>query len=279
MKPTFVGIGAQKCASTWLYQILKEHPQVCVGTEKEIDYFSYHFDHGHQWYERQFAGCADRPCVGEISPSYFCEPAVPERVFAYAPTARILLSLRDPVQRALSNHRHEVRVGHFSGDDLSFESGLANNPMYVEQSRYATHFKRWLQFFPKEQILVVLMEDIDRDPLSVARTVYEFLGIDKTYVPEGLSKRFNRSFANRYRGLTDIKDAIYKLTQVPGLKWAWRLGDLLGLKALYRRVNTMPSEAAIPEPNPATLAELRRRLSPEMNELSSLIGRSLDSWR
>lgn len=278
MKPTFIGVGAQKCASTWLYEILKEHPQVCVGEEKEIDYFSFHFDHGHQWYERQFEPCADRPCIGEISPSYFCEPAVPERLARYAPTARILLSLRDPVQRALSNHRHEVRVGHFSGGDLSFEAGLANNPMYVEQSRYATHLKRWLQYFPREQILVVLMDDIDKDPLAVARAVYGFLGIDANYIPEGLSKRFNRSFANRSRKLVNIKDALYKVTRAPGLNWIWRLGDSLGLKALYRRVNTMPSDVAIPPADPAVLADLRRQLAPEIEELSALIGRPLDMW-
>ncbi len=278
VKPTFIGVGAQKCASTWLYRILKEHPQVCVGEEKEIDFFSYHFDHGHQWYEQQFAACADRPCMGEISPSYFCEPAVPERLSGYAPSARILLSLRDPVQRALSNHRHEIRVGHFCGSDLSFEAGLANNPMYVEQSRYATHLKRWLEYFPKGQILVVLMEDIDKDPLAVARSVYKFLGIDGNYVPEVLSKRINRSYANRSRRLANIKDSIYKGTRAAGLGWVWRLGDAVGLKALYRRINTMPSEAAIPAPDPAVLADLRRQLTPEINELSALIGRPLDTW-
>jgi hypothetical protein len=278
VKPTFIGIGAQKCASTWLYRILQEHPQVCVSEDKEIDFFSFHYDHGHQWYERQFAGCASRPCIGEISPSYFCEPAVPERVFKYAPSAKILLSLRDPVQRALSNHRHEIREGHFTGDDLRFEAGLANNPMYIEQSRYATHLKRWLQYFPKEQILVVLMDEINQDPLRVASTVYGFLGIEDSYVPEGLTKRFNRSFANRFRGLTDIKDRVYRSTNTRWLRWLWQLGHALGLKSLYRKINTMPSHAAIPEPDAKTLIELRDELAPEIEELSVLIGRPLDMW-
>jgi hypothetical protein len=86
------------------------------------------------------------------------------------------LSLRDPVERALSNHRHEVRVGHLAGADLSFETGLANNPMYVEQGLYATHLKNWMRHFPRADILVVLMEDIASDPLAVSKTVYRSWG-------------------------------------------------------------------------------------------------------
>src|SRR3954453_17151561 len=166
-RPTYVGIGAQKCASTWLHRILAEHPEIAVPADKEMDFFSYRYDHGNQWYERCFAVEGTARVRGEISPSYFCEPAVPERVARYMPDAKILLSLRDPVERALSNHRHEVREGHLTGSDLSFETGLANNPMYVEQGLYATHLKSWLRHFAQADILVVLMEDIETDPLAI----------------------------------------------------------------------------------------------------------------
>lgn len=278
MKPAFIGIGAQKCASTWLHRILEEHPEVGVGVEKEIDFFSYHFDHGYQWYEKQFDHCANKSIVGEISPSYFCESSVPERVYRYMPHAKILVSFRDPVQRALSNHRHEVRVGHFTGSGLSFEAGLANNPMYIEQGRYATHLKRWLQYFPQEQILVVLMEDVEKDPLSVARNVYSFLGVDTSFQPLQLSKRFNQSYANRSRRLLGVKDTLYNITRTPGLRWLWSLASMLGVKSLYRGVNTVPSAEAIPKPNTRSLDELRQQFSPEMRELSVLINRPLDAW-
>lgn len=278
MKPTFIGIGAQKCASTWLHRILEEHPAIGVGVDKEIDFFSYHFDHGYQWYEKQFVNCEHKSVIGEISPSYLCEPAVPERVQQYLPDAKILVSFRDPVQRALSNHRHEVRVGHFTGAELTFEAGLSNNPMYVEQGRYATHLKRWLQYFPSEQILVVLMEDVEKDPLSVARNVYAFLGVDSSYQPQQLTKRFNQSYANRSRVLLSMKDILYKLTRSPGFGWLWSLGSMLGIKALYRGVNTVRSNMVIPEPAKHSLDELRLQFAPEIRELSALIQRPLDGW-
>jgi hypothetical protein len=278
-RPTYVGIGAQKCASTWLHRILAEHPEVAVPVSKEIDFFSWHYDRGYQWYERYFA--TDKPAArqrGEISPSYFCEPSVPARIARYAPDARILLSLRDPVERALSNHRHEVREGHLLGD-LSFEAGLANNPMYVEQGLYATHLRRWLEHFPREQLLVVLMDDVEQRPEEVCRTVYRFLGVDDGFVPAGLRERYNRSYASRARWLAVAKDRVYAATRAPGLRWAWGAAAGLGLRRAYRSLNEVPSEVVIPPPRPDTLAQLRRRFDPELRELEPLLGRSLEAWR
>lgn len=278
MRPSFIGIGAQKCASSWLYRVLEQHPEVGVSGEKEVDFFSYRFDHGYRWYESKFSHCRGKKAIGEVSPSYFCEPAAPARVHRFLPSARILVSLRDPVERALSNHRHEVRVGHIDDGDLSFDAGLANNPMYVEQGRYATHLKRWLEYFPPERILVVLMEDIGRDPRAVVRSVYEFLSIDPSYVPENLSRRDNPSYATRFRTLTGIKDGVYRGVGRSGAQWLWNAGAALGFKTLYRYVNVVPSERVIPSPDARTLAELRDVFAPEIRELAGLLGRPLDAW-
>jgi Sulfotransferase domain len=276
-RPTFVGIGAQKCASTWLHRILAEHPEVAMPEAKEIDFFSYRYDRGCQWYERCFAG-AGRQARGEISPSYFCEPAVPARLARYAPDMKILLSLRDPLERALSNHRHEVREGHFTGPDLSFEAGLANNPMYVEQGLYATHLRQWLRHFPLEQVCVVFQEDVECAPEDVCRTVYHFVGVDAGFCPVGLRERYNRSFASRSRVLATFKDSVYGATRLPGLRWAWEAAAGVGLRSLYRGVNEVPSDLVIPAPRAETIAQLQQRFEPEVRELERTLGRSLESW-
>lgn len=278
LRPTYVGIGAQKCASTWLHRILAEHPEVAVPEVKEVDFFSYRYDHGYQWYERCFGSGKPARARGEISPSYFSEPAVPERVARYVPQARILLSLRDPVERALSNHRHEVRVGHLAGPDFSFETGLHNNPMYVEQGCYATHLRNWLRYFSRADILVVLMEDIEAAPEAVCAKVYRFLGVDDRYVPTGLSSRYNPSFATRWSPLGAVKDTIYGATRLPGLRWLWDVAAHSGLRSAYRGINNVPSSAVIPPPGAQTLLELRERFAPEIRELETMIGRSLATW-
>jgi hypothetical protein len=277
-RPTFVGIGAQKCASTWLYRLLAAHPQVTVPAVKEVDFFSYRYDRGHQWYEEQFGGSgAGEVARGEISPSYFHEVAVPARVARYVPEARILLSLREPVERALSNHRHEVRAGHLAGD-VSFEAGLANNPMYVEQGLYATHLRHWLRHFPRERVLVLLAEDIARDPLGASQQVFRFLGVDDEFQPDEAHGRYNASFVPRSRLLGNAKDAVYGATRLPGLRWAWDAAANLGLRSVYRGINHAPATAAIPPPRPETLEALRARFEPEVRGLEDLLGRSLQGW-
>jgi hypothetical protein len=277
-RPTFVGLGAQKCASTWLHHVLAAHPQVSVPETKEIDFFSYHFDRGYQWYEHCFGGATPASrAFGEVSPSYFHEPAVPARVVRYLPEARLLLTLREPVERALSNHRHEVRAGHVTGD-LSFETGLANNPMYVEQGLYATHLRQWLRHFERNRIHVVLIEDIATDPLAVAQAVYRFLGVEESFVPPDLMRRYNRSYVARSRALTSVKDVAYGATRLPGLRWAWQTAADLGLRSLYRGVNHRPSQTAIPAPRPETLTHLAELFAPEVRDLEQLLGRSLEHW-
>ena len=139
MKPNFIGIGAQKCASSWIYDILADHPQVCVSEKKELDFFSYHFHHGYNWYENHFSTIPEKQAVGEISPSYFHDPRSPQRAAQYNGELKILLTLRDPINRALSHHRHEVRMGTYMGPDFRFEAGLAQNPSYLDQGLYAKH--------------------------------------------------------------------------------------------------------------------------------------------
>ncbi len=70
MRPDFIGIGAQKCASTWVYKILQDHPQVGVSTPKELDFFSYYFNYGYQWYLNLFDRFVDDLVCGVISSSY-----------------------------------------------------------------------------------------------------------------------------------------------------------------------------------------------------------------
>ena len=122
------------------------------------------------------------------------------------------------------------------------------------------------------------MDDVESDPLAVSRAVYRFLQVDDGYVPAGLVNRYNRSFATRWSPLGGMKDAVYGATRLPGLRWLWDAAARVGLRSLYRGINTVPSSSVIPEPTPQTLAQLRQRFAPEIRELETLIGRSLATW-
>ncbi|MDD5363780.1 MAG: sulfotransferase [Gallionellaceae bacterium] len=278
MKPTFIGIGAQKCASSWLYDILADHPEVALSEKKELDFFSYHYENGYSWYESQFPNKASAKAVGEISPSYFNEASVPERVQLYSPGLRILLSLRDPVERALSQHRHMIRVGAVSGPDFGFETALADNPSYFDQGRYATHLSRWLACFPKDQVLVVLMDDIRKSPEGTARRVYEFLNIDPDHRSAALYEKSNPSYVVRYRRMDEAIRLVRKSTRQLGLGHIWKaLGDS-GLRRLYRGINRKSSEATIPPVPAEAIKKLKETFREEIKALEQLLGRDLESW-
>jgi len=278
MQPTFVGIGAQKCASSWIYDILSDHPEVVVSHKKELDFFTDHYDFGYSWYEDQFVTKVGAKAVGEISPSYFHEASVPSRVKRYLPQARILVSLRDPVERALSQHRHQVRIGVLRGPDYSFGSGLASNPSYVEQGLYATHLSRWLDAFPRSQLHIVLMEDIRQDSEAVARKVYDFLSISGKHRSVHVNEKSNPSYALRYHHIGQMVQNMRNSAKRIGAGQLWcRLGDT-GLRKLYRSFNRTPSRAVIPDPEPETLLRLREEYADEVKSLEKILGRSLSGW-
>jgi len=278
-KPTFIGIGAQKCASTWIYDILKDHPEVALSELKEVDFFSYKYDHGLQWYEHNFELAGDRPVVGEISPSYFQEPAVPERVFRHYPDTKLIVSLRNPIKRAISNHTHEIRIGHLTGDDISFEKGLANNPMYVEQGMYATHLARWLSVFPRENVLVLIFEEVIQDRLAAAQQIYHFLGIDEQHRSAALDTQSNPSYVNRSKGLEAVRKKARRFIRSIGMDFVWSLAAKLGLRKLYSGVNKVSGGDVVPPPKDSTLATLKAEFSPEITKLETMLSRDLSLWR
>ena len=280
----FIGLGAQKAASTWLYDILEDHPEVAVSANKEVDYFSRYHDYGAQWYARQFP-LQDKTlqesilCQGEISPSYLVSRGAPERARRLFPDARLVVVLRDPVERALSNHRHDVRIGLFQGKDLSFEAGLKNNPEYMNQGFYHQHLARWLTCFDQEQLLVLLVDDIRRDPAQTASVLYRHLGVSTDHTSAALHVRSNESYVNGHQGLEAGKNLLRQMVRKVGLGLVWeKLGDT-GSRQLYRALNRAPSSSVIPDPEPVTLQNMRQAYLPDIERLEMQFGFDLSHWK
>lgn len=279
IKPTFIGLGGQKCASSWLYTVFHDHPEAFVSTPKEINFFSSLYERGFQWYERHFTQATGRAAVGEISPSYLPDWDAPARARAYRPDLRILVALRDPVERAYSNHLHDIRLGYYAGDDLSFESALENNPMYVEQSRYAKHLSRWLEFFPKEQMLIVLQEEIRSDPQAQARRVYEFLGIATGHISDFVGRRANESYLPRSRGRERLIRAAGIFTRRVGLGWLDHTLRRTGLVSAIHRRNRLDIRDVVPPLRDETRTRLHELLGADTLLLAEIMGRETLPWR
>lgn len=266
---TFIGIGAQKTASTWLYGVLGQLPGVSVSEPKELDFFSAHFDRGYEWYERHFPG-TEATHRGEVSPSYFADSDAPARAAAYNGALRIFVTLRDPVDRAFSNHLHEVQRDHVSGANRIFETALDNNPFYIEQGRYARHLSRWLDHFPREAVLVLFQERIRDHGVAMAGRVAATLNIE-TDGPL-VDRRANESVAYKNKLVGET---------------FWRVGRLArrsGLGGTVEHIKRAPGVRQLREVNrrdvrdevPAMREETRERLTDlyraEVNRLAEMLG-------
>src|SRR5687768_12562785 len=112
LSPTFVGIGGQKCASTWMSECLRRHPQVLLTTPKELRYFTDQRAYGIEWFLDHFVTTREGVvAAGEFSSNYLYDPGCAERILEALGPVRILAVVRDPVDRMLSHVKHLVRDG------------------------------------------------------------------------------------------------------------------------------------------------------------------------
>ena len=279
IKPAFLGIGAQKCASSWVYRVLSDHPEVLVTEPKELDFFSCFYDRGFQWYENYFQALEAGKICGEISPSYFPDQDAPLRAWHYNPKFKVILALRDPVERAYSNHLHDVRLEHLALENCTFEAGLENNPMYVEQGRYATHLQRWLDVFPREQMLILLQEDVQQNPESEARRVYQFLGISDQHQSEFSGQKVNESYLPKSRKQEALFQKLGKTLNKMGLE---PIAHNLRNTALYQKIksrNRNDIREIVPPMLEITRAKLIKELDSEVQKMKELLHRDTLPWK
>jgi len=207
-QPNFLIIGAQKAATSWLHEMLSQHPEVYMPKRKELEAFSYMTDE-QEWSERylltlveHFSGVKDEKMVGEATPSYFWNanvhpewmkrPAgfnsdIPETVLStLGPDVKLILSLRDPVDRAVSAYFHHLAWGAVSPTQSLVEAGDYNG--IVHMGFYHAHLQEWLKYFPMENILVLGYERAMAEPVRTLDRVYEFLGISGGHYPPAPEK-------------------------------------------------------------------------------------------
>lgn len=276
MKPGVIGIGVQKCMTSWIHALAGAHPDIVASTPKEVDFFSYYFDRGSRWYEGHFQPKGANAIGFESSPSYFHDPRAPERLAGYRPDTRIVLLLRDPVERAYSNHLHEVVKGHIP--PCAFSEGLANNPAYVEQGLYATHVSRWLDWFPRERMLILIAEEIVSDLGAAARRTYDFFGVDPEFQSGVLGEKRNDSDTARFPLLRETLRVGGDALRRAGLEEALiRMKRLPPIKAALN-YNSVPARDQVPPLSEEERARMIDLFASETERLAPLLGRDSLPW-
>ncbi|MCY7382712.1 MAG: tetratricopeptide repeat protein [Microcoleus sp. CAN_BIN18] len=197
--PNFIIIGSQRCGTTSLYTYLAQHPQILTPIKKEMDFFSWHFDRGIDWYLAHFPPMpvGEQFLTGEASPSYFDCREAPERLYSAFPEVKLVVLLRNPVDRAISQF---YRLTELNWEVRSFDRAISDeierlnqNPAYIigeepgnylARGRYIEFIKNWLAFFPREQLLVLKSEDLYAGAAATVSQVLEFLDLPEYQLPE-----------------------------------------------------------------------------------------------
>ena len=201
-QPEFLGIGVQKGGTTTLHELLKGHPGVVLPSGKELHYFSLHYSLGEAWYAGQFTTAREGMVYGEITPYYIFHPLAASRIFEFRPQMKLIVLLRDPVERALSQLFHSQRLGLDPLDPLAALEAEAERLVsadaviaaggrhsshqehsYLARSRYEFQLARYQALFPAEQLLVLRSEDLFEKPQRLWERVQLFLGIDEIPMP------------------------------------------------------------------------------------------------
>jgi hypothetical protein len=190
--PDFVGVGAHRSGTTWMYQMLVAHPDVAVPPErqKEIHFFEVFWEGGFTEQEvARYHSYFPRPAgklVGEWTPRYMVDTWAPRMLAAAAPGARLLVLLRDPVARYVSH------LGtHLSRGAARATRGPAVSSVALARSLYCPQPHGVLRHFPRDRLLVQQFERCMLEPEREVRRAYEFLGLDPRFVPADITRQVN----------------------------------------------------------------------------------------
>lgn len=216
MMPDFMIIGTQKGGTTSLYRYLIQHPSIAPIWIKEPHFFDIYFYKGVPWYRSHFPTIVEQYytrriqkhdlITGEASPYYLFHPNAAKRVAKTLPQVKLIVLLRNPVNRAYSQYNHQR---HQKGvEPLSFEDALEceeqrlngeeakilrddkyssfnhRHYSYLSRSKYIEQLPSWMDLFPKEQFLILKSEDLYSNTRETLKQTLDFLGLPSNYLKQ-----------------------------------------------------------------------------------------------
>lgn len=282
-KANFFIVGAPKCATTSVYRYLDSHPMVFMSKPKELNYFSAEDikEQGLYYKERvistrtDYDNVFDKACgekiLGDASVSYFHYSSVPERIYEYNRKAKILIILRDPVERAYSHYLMDKRLGYI---DTSFEDVFHNRgsftnhfQQYFQLSLYFIPVARYMKYFGERNVKVLFDVDIMNDTELVLSELSDFLGI------QNVGYAMNRQHNTYKEPRNAIVSALYSSGYIR--RMAQKIVPR-SVSASFKRYIFKNTDK--PEVEESFKRELYRFYHDDITQLEKLIDKDLSYW-
>jgi len=275
MLPNFLVIGAQRAGTTWLDAQLRAHPEIYLPERrKEVHFFDQYYGRGLDWYKDFFKNSeikSHHKCIGEITPRYLVIPEVPERIHKFFPDIKLIVILRNPVDRAYSQYQFFVRDGN---EKKSFREFLDSDPDPFQRGLYCKQLQRFMNYFPKERIQVLFFEKVIKEPHKALHQIGEFLSVDPANFPDqNNAQMVNESYIPRFRTGRALAIRMARYLRSKDRDWIINFAVKVGIERLFGKEGKMPPIDT----------EMRRHLiaryEPDIAELEKLIGVDLTYWR
>ncbi|NEP80265.1 MAG: sulfotransferase domain-containing protein [Okeania sp. SIO3B3] len=260
--PSFIIIGAQKSGTTSLYNYMIEHPQILPAAQKELHFFNWRSKRGNRetaegvdWYLSQFPTIASGKdlITGEATPDYLLDPYTPQKMFKLLPDVKLIVILRNPVDRAISQYYHNRSIKKRMMEPLSFQKAIEKEPerinneksklmldenyrslfhrkySYLERGIYIEQLEKWMGIFPRENFLILKSELFFENRDLTLRQVFNFLGLpdhqvtNKKKYNDLHSKKFYKPISEKIRSnlAAYFKPYNQKLEEYLGMKFNW----------------------------------------------------------
>ncbi|MBT4584745.1 MAG: hypothetical protein HOC93_06655 [Phycisphaerae bacterium] len=186
---TFLMIGCQRCGTTWTDAALREHPEVFLPIKKQSYFFDRKYDKGIEWYLSKFSAASDdHLAVGEIATGYCLPQAIP-LMAKHLPHVKLLMVMRNPIERAYSNFQSRQAESNWS----TFEEAIASDPDLLERGQYIDQIDELLTYYDRDQVLFLLYDDLHTNDQEYLNTVLRFIGVHEKFQSSLIGQRKNAS--------------------------------------------------------------------------------------
>jgi len=276
MKLDFVIPGFSKCATTTLCAMLAEHPRIFIPKIKETGFFAHKFNRGWDWYSRYFRTAGEDQLLGEGSTTYsaaeFADMAC-ERMQGHFPSIRFIFMVRNPIKRIESSYRELHTHGHIFGvhAPFSIEETLGAFPAMIEDTRYWKLLSAYRARVPDDRILVLFLDDFQKQPVVELKRCFEFLGGEPSVPIANPDRKLNPASGKFYD--TPLLRAI-RTHRLAGRLWERCFGTEFAARCLRLKKRFQGPVSWREE----TRADLIEQLRDDVRKLLAHCGKPSDFW-
>lgn len=274
--PQFLVVGGEKCGTTWLNKMLEAHPEICMPKKsKETLFFAEFYHKGLDWYTRYFKHCGSSQIAGEVCPLYMMPRCFNPILESLGPDVKILFMVRNPLEALKSKYYHEMRDGALSRpDDINDFIESLNPPYkYIHTFLYFESICRFKDKF-SEPPRVWFHEDIAGQPERLLQSVYEYLGVDASFLPvDIIHQRFNPAAQARSRSFNRLMAKVNFFLKGQQYDTLRQWGKKMGIQRLMYK--SRKAQFQLNSQSRKKLIELFRK---DISGLSEYTKRDLSHW-